>query len=178
MKLFLCCAAGALLVSCASLEPKPKNTVKSQLATRWAKVCREDEEKFCAKWTPKDGSRADCLARAEKELSGRCYQVLRESAGPCVFDRARWCPELRPTDPRMGDCLDRRAKEVSLACRTFRSDLKVREASLRKACGEDATRLCTGEGAPWRCLRENLESLSLSCRGEMAKAVRSSRRAG
>jgi hypothetical protein len=168
-----------LLSSCASLAPEPKPVVPQKFTSVWSKVCREDSEKLCANWKAKDGTRADCLARAEKELSGRCYQALRESAPPCLFDRARWCPQFKPTDARVWTCLSEKGKEVSLSCRTYRTDLASRANSLRKACGSDSERLCSSAGpAPWRCLREHLDQVSPGCRGEFLSSVKGKRRAG
>lgn len=165
-----------VLAACASLSEKPKEAARPKFVARWSKVCRADEEKFCAKWSAKDGTTADCLARVEKELSGRCYQSLREAASPCVFDRARLCSHVKPTDPNVWSCLQEHGKEVSLSCRTFRSDLKTREVNLRKACGSDAERFCASHGgAPWRCLRENLDQVSGQCRSVLGRSLRGPR---
>lgn len=118
--------------SCASLGPKPKPPAPPKFVAAWEKACRGDEERYCSAWTDRDGTRMDCLARAEKNLAGRCYQALREAATPCVFDRARWCSQFKPSDPRVWGCLTEHGKEVSLSCRTFRSEVASREKSLRK----------------------------------------------
>lgn len=179
MRLALFGLVAALALSCASLAPKPKPVAKANFTVPWVKACSEESEKFCRRWSAKDGSQMDCLARAEKELSGTCYQQLREAASPCTFDRARLCSELKPTDPRIWTCLSKHGKQVSLSCRTFRAEIVARERNLRKSCASDTEKLCSSEiGAPWRCLRENLARVSPGCRGEVAKSFKGRRRAG
>ncbi len=179
MRLLLATLFSIALLSCASLASKPKPVAKPSFGSPWVKNCAEDEEKFCKRWTEKEGTRMDCLARAEKELSGACYQSLREAASPCVFDRARLCPEFKPADPKVWSCLNQKGKAVSNSCRTFRTEIVNRERTLRQTCGSDTEKYCSSEnGAPWRCLRENLSRVSPNCRGEIAKGFKGKRRAG
>ncbi len=173
MRVFLSFFVLSLFLSCASLAPKPKPAVRPSFGASWEKACSEERRKFCQTWTEKEGTRMDCLARAEKELSGGCYLALREAAPPCVFDRARWCSQFKPSEARVWGCLSEHGKQVSLSCRSFRSEVVTREKTLRKACGTDTDRYCSAEGgSPWRCLRENLNRVSSPCRSEMARGVK------
>ncbi len=165
--------------SCASFAPPPKPAPRPAFVAPWEKACHADSEKICAKWSAKDGTRMDCLARGEKDLNGRCYETLRQAAAPCVFDRARLCSQFKPSDPRVWSCLTEKGKAVSLNCRTFRAEVAVREKTLRKVCGDDTEKLCPSQGAaPWRCLRERVSEVSANCRGEIARSLKGKRNAG
>jgi hypothetical protein len=183
MRLLIALVTAFAVLGCASLAPEPKPKAEARPAGKtwsapWQRSCRADYAKYCEKWTDTDGTPADCLARVEKELSGRCYQVLRETASPCVFDRARLCSHLPPSSADMGACLDKKGKEVSNACRAHRSGIAEKARSIKRVCEKDSERLCGDAKAPWRCLRRNLENLSATCKSEVAKNLRVRRRAG
>jgi len=95
-----------------------------------------------------------------------------QNAKPCAEDAAMLCQGMQPGGGRVAKCLKKHSSELSPACRDSMAKTKARARakakSFKRACGEDARKLCKDEkrggGRIMKCLALHQEELSPACK--------------
>ena len=102
--------------------------------------------------------------------------------GPCATDAAKLCPGVAPGKGAVMQCLRGKADQVSAECRKqfeAKKQQKVEEKRVqrdagRQACSADIAKFCSqvpiGQGAHFKCLKDNLAQLSAACRTHVETA--------
>ena len=102
--------------------------------------------------------------------------------GACATDAAKLCPGVAPGKGSVMQCLRGKADQLSAECRKQFEAKKQQNAEERRAkreagrqaCSGDITKFCSqvpmGQGAHFKCLKDNLAQLSVDCRTHVETA--------
>lgn len=98
--------------------------------------------------------------------------------GACKADIQKFCSDVKPGGGAIIKCLKDHAADLSPECKARGERVKARmekaKADMDAACGDDLGKLCKdvqpGRGALIKCLHDNRDQLSQSCKDFMAKS--------
>src|SRR3989338_6799136 len=92
-------------------------------------------------------------------------------AKPCADDAARLCKDVQPGGGRVAECLKEHKDELSPACKKNIAKGKKKAKGMKRACDEDAKKLCKdvkpGGGRTAQCLKQHEAELSHACKDHM-----------
>lgn len=101
--------------------------------------------------------------------------------GPCKADIEKFCKDVPHRDGKLMACLKQNEASLSAECKAKRNEMKEERkqdrkddrAGFRKACKEDAKKLCAeaakGPQGVRACLKEKAAQTSPACQAELAK---------
>lgn len=96
--------------------------------------------------------------------------------GPCAAEVQKFCASVQPGGGRVMECLKSHEADLSPACRARGEKGKARKESreaVHAACKDDVAKLCggvaPGGGNVMRCLRDNKDKVSATCRDTLAE---------
>lgn len=97
--------------------------------------------------------------------------VAHAAEDVCKADREQLCKGVVPGANHMTQCLATKEAKLSPACKKFRDDLKQRIATVKEPCQDDFAALCSDKKSKdnqiRRCLAQNFNNLSMSCRNHI-----------
>ena len=89
----------------------------------------------------------------------------------CSADVKKFCAGIKHGEGRIMKCLKENKTQLSKECQDYFAQVKQKMQNMRKACKEDVKSLCKGvkpgEGRVIKCLADNYDKLSSSCKAEM-----------
>ena len=108
-------------------------------------------------------------------LAGSAFsQAPKGEEGPCKADAEKLCQGVEPGEGRIIKCLKEHEAELSAECKAKGLEVKKEAEGFKTACQSDLDALCKdvkeGEGRLLKCLVENKEKLSATCKTKMAEA--------
>lgn len=93
------------------------------------------------------------------------------NSGACKADREKFCAEAQGDRKKMFQCMKDNADKLSPECKAQRDKARDTLKDLAVACGQDIEVLCPdiepGDRRLMKCLRENRDKLSESCKGKI-----------
>jgi hypothetical protein len=106
-------------------------------------------------------------------ISSNSFAVDVQPEGKCLEETKKLCPNLT-MGHGLGKCLRSHKSEFSQECQDKGAARKAHTKMAMKDCKEDVKKLCAGvergEGRIIKCLKENTEKLSASCKSHLEKA--------
>lgn len=100
------------------------------------------------------------------------FSVGAFAEGPCKDDVEKLCPGIEKGDGRIARCLKEKESEVSAVCKEHRAKMKTEVKEAHSACQADIEAHCAsvekGKGRIMKCLKENKDKLSESCRSSLS----------
>ena len=107
--------------------------------------------------------------------------------GPCSADVQKFCASVQPGGGRIMECLKAHEADLSPACKARdekgqerREERKEAMEAIHAACKDDVAKLCggvtPGGGNVMRCLRDNKDKVSATCKSTIAEERREHRR--
>lgn len=101
------------------------------------------------------------------------------NSGACKADREKFCADAKGDRKKMFQCMQDNADKLSSECKAQRDKAREKLKDLAMACGQDVEVLCPdvdpGDLRLMRCLRENRDKLSESCK-EKVKEIKKDRK--
>ena len=99
--------------------------------------------------------------------------------GPCAADVQKFCASVQPGGRRIIDCLKSHEADLSAACKAReakgearKEERKEAREAVHAACKDDVAKLCggvtPGGGNVMRCLRDNKDKVSATCKNTLA----------
>jgi hypothetical protein len=105
-------------------------------------------------------------------VSAKTWAADMEPEGKCFAEAKKLCPNLTKGNG-LGKCLRAHKSEFSQECQDKGIERKSHLKVAMKDCREDAKKVCAGvergEGRIVKCLRENTDKLSPSCKAHLEK---------
>ena len=107
--------------------------------------------------------------------------------GPCAADVQKFCASVQPGGGRIMECLKAHEADLSPACKARdekgkerREERKEAMEAIHAACKDDVAKLCgsveQGGGRVMRCLHDNKDKVSATCKSTIAEERREHRR--
>lgn len=91
--------------------------------------------------------------------------------GPCQEDIQKFCKSVRPGNGKLLRCMRQYKRHLSTACVDHIGVVREKTRLFEKACKKDAQQFCAdvkpGQGAVYRCLQKNQDSLSAVCANQI-----------
>ncbi|MBL8018365.1 MAG: cysteine rich repeat-containing protein [Leptospirales bacterium] len=101
------------------------------------------------------------------------YADKPEKPGPCKADIEKFCKDVPRGEGRIMECLKKNEANLAAECKAKLEERKDERAAFRKACKEDAKKLCAeaakGAQGVRACLKEKAAQASPACQAELAK---------
>jgi len=108
-------------------------------------------------------------------LVGLCFILagIVFADGPCKSDIEKLCKDVQPGEGRVMKCLNDHEAELSAECQARRKNAKEQFKGAKQACHDDVEQFCAdagkGRGRIVKCLKENKDKLSESCKAQFNK---------
>jgi hypothetical protein len=104
-------------------------------------------------------------------LSLAAIAPAEASGKHCADDAAKFCKDVQKGEGRVAKCLKEHKDELSPACKKNIAKAKKMAKGMKKACHDDAKKLCSdikpGGGKIAQCLKEHEGELSQACKEMM-----------
>lgn len=93
--------------------------------------------------------------------------------GPCAKDRETLCAGIEPGDGAVMKCMMENKDKLSAECKAHHEKMKGHRHEAMEACKADKEKFCGdvkhGDGRIMKCMMENKDKFSETCKAEMAK---------
>ncbi len=137
-------------------------------------ACKADVVKFCANIPPGGGRVLSCLKANEAKVSPECKaqiaamkKKVKEVGKDCEDDLMKFCGTVEPGQGRLVKCLAANSGSLQPKCQEHVARAQEKMGEFKKACGEDAKKLCkgipAGKGRILSCLESRKADLSPAC---------------
>ncbi|UXR63763.1 cysteine rich repeat-containing protein [Bdellovibrio bacteriovorus] len=103
---------------------------------------------------------------------GMMSHAEEATSNACAKDRETLCGNVEPGAGRMMKCMRDNKDKLSAECKAHHAKMKSHMKAVKEACHDDVEKVCGdvqgGKGRIIKCMHDNKDKLSESCKAEMA----------